>query len=187
MSGLAKSRYVLSLTCLILDFDEEKGKKKRPSLQEVPSQQPIHTWTTTTTDAFHSPSVPFSTKYTPGTVQFSSLSYHCRICISISSFLCFLLDQTSHAPQLIHLELEKEPPLGDFSMHPWQQRKVLVGTRPTSDRLGQSDRLEPTASMLGYMAISTLIKQTTAGGESPLLQYPVRGPVHAGRSTSPRH
>lgn len=93
MSGLAKSRYVLNLTCLILDFDKEKEKKKA-SLQEVPSQQPIHTWTTTTTTttttgAFHSPSVPFSTKYTPGTVQFSFLSYHCWICISISSSLCF--------------------------------------------------------------------------------------------------
>ncbi|KAB8247809.1 hypothetical protein BDV35DRAFT_181853 [Aspergillus flavus] len=112
----------------------------------------------------------------------SLLDLHLYILVSL-----FLLNQASHAPQLIHLELEKEPPLGGFPMHPWQQRKVLVGTRPTSDRLGQPDRLEPTASMLGYMTISTLIKQTIAGGESPPLEYPVRGPIHAGRSTSPRH
>lgn len=30
MSGLAKSRYVLNLTCLILDFDKEKEKKRHP-------------------------------------------------------------------------------------------------------------------------------------------------------------
>ncbi|KAF7628233.1 hypothetical protein AFLA_003595 [Aspergillus flavus NRRL3357] len=97
----------------------------------------------------------------------SLLDLHLYILVSL-----FLLNQASHAPQLIHLELEKEPPLGGFPMHPWQQRKVLVGTRPTSDRLGQPDRLEPTASMLGYMTISTLIKQTIAGGESPPLEYP---------------
>ncbi|KAE8130688.1 hypothetical protein BDV38DRAFT_276583 [Aspergillus pseudotamarii] len=64
----------------------------------------------------------------------------------------FLLDQTSHAPQFIHLKLEKEPPLGGCPMHPWQQGKVLVGL---------PERLEPPLSMLGYMTISTLIKQTT--------------------------
>ncbi|KAE8161415.1 hypothetical protein BDV40DRAFT_267835 [Aspergillus tamarii] len=83
----------------------------------------------------------------------------------------FLLDQTSHAPQFIHLKLEKESPLGGCLMHPWQQGKVLVESSPTSDRLGPPDYQSacnlppplpsPSPSMLGYMTFSTLIKQTT--------------------------
>ncbi|KAE8397064.1 hypothetical protein BDV37DRAFT_277205 [Aspergillus pseudonomiae] len=73
---------------------------------------------------------------------------------------------------LFPLDQDSQPPLGNRPMHPWQQSKILVGSGPVSDRLGEPERLAHS--------------RTTAGGESTLLCYPVRGPVNAGRCTSPR-
>ncbi|KAE8411781.1 hypothetical protein BDV36DRAFT_76277 [Aspergillus pseudocaelatus] len=139
MSGLLKSRYALCLTCLILDLTRKKKKQK--GILAGRAKFPTHSYLVNNNNShgrisFSVCAVLHQIHSGHGAVLIPILSLpdlHLYTSILIP---LFLLDQTSHAPQFIHLKLEKERPLGGCPMHPWQQGKVLVGSSPTSDRLG---------------------------------------------------